>query len=285
MATTPLSQDLVDKLTRATAWRFNNKLGQTFTPRFFCCSDPNEMGIVDGKEPVAVLELSPNPAFPGDTISFDGTNSYDPDGSIVGYAWTFGGGTPSSSSSGSGTVSWASVGEYEVKLIVTDGTGKKSSPARVVMVIKDPNGAYFIATSTGVYFTEDGGQNWVAKNTGLAGDALTVNDIKVDPATQHLSHGEKTLWIATDDGPYVSNDGGDTWTQKLPASVSDIWGDTPAPTPGGLTFEKLLFVEGRLFVVANWQNSGGDERGWIFYTDDTEAVRSDGSAAVSWSEL
>lgn len=285
MPTTPLSSDLVEKLANAAAWRFDNRLGRKFHFKTHCCTDPNELGIVGGKEPVAVLSLSPNPVFAGDNVSFDGTASYDPDGSIASYAFTFESGTPSSSTSSSGTVSWASPGVYEVILIVTDGTGKKSLPAIIEQEVLGPDGAYFIATDSGVYFTEDGGQNWTAKNTGLSGDALTVNDLKIDPATQHLSHDEKTLWIATDDGPYVSHDGGDTWTQKLPSSVSDIWGDAPAPAVADLTFEKLLFAGGRLFAIANWQNGSGDERSWLFYTDDAEAVRSDATATVTWSEV
>ena len=114
MATTPLSSALVESLKNATAWRFDSELGPIFTPRFFCCTDPNSMGLADGKAPVAVLELTPNPCLVGDTISFDGSDSYDPDGSITGYAWTFPSGTPSSGTVASGTVSWGAVGQYEV---------------------------------------------------------------------------------------------------------------------------------------------------------------------------
>jgi hypothetical protein len=285
MPTLPLGDDLIEKLSGATAWRFRARLRQKFTPRFFCCTDPNELGISDGKEPVAVLEATPNPVFPGDNVSFDGSNSYDADGSVTGYAWTFESGTPSSSSSASGTVSWADPGVYEVTLVVTDGTGKKSAVARVAMVVLDPGGAYFIATSTGVYFTDDGGQNWTAKNTGLSGDALAVNDIKIDPATQHLAHARKTIWIATDGGLYVSNDGGGNWVQKDPDAVSNNWSDTPAPAVGDLAFVRLHFQGAGLWAIANWLNGSSEERSWLFVAPETAGVRTDTDAPVTWSDV
>jgi hypothetical protein len=243
------------------------------------------MGTVEGKEPVAVLALAPNPCLPGDTVTFDGTDSYDPDGTVTDWDWSFESGDPASSTADSGTVSWDEPGEYEVELVVEDGTGVRSSPARVIQVVKEPQGAYFIGTSTGVYLTEDGGQNWTARNTGLSGDGLAVNDLAIDPATQNQEqHEEKTLWIATAGGLYVSNDGGGNWVQKNPASVSNPDGDDPAPTVNDLIFTALLFVGNRLFAVAELQNGGGDYRSWMFYTDDAPAARTDTSATVTWAE-
>lgn len=285
MSTTPFSAELVAKLQGATAWRFESELGPVFTPRFFCCTDPNSMGIEGGKEPVAVLSLSPNPCFPGDTVTFDGTDSYDPDGTVTGWAWTFEDGTPATSSADDGTVTWATPGEYEVTLVVTDGTGVKSSPARTIQIVNDPGGAYFIGTDSGVWFTEDGGQNWESRSTGLSGDALAVNDLKIDPATQNLDHDEKTLWIATDGGLYASNDGGQNWTQKNPATVPNSWSDSPAPTPGDLAFNSLLFVGNRLFATGVWQNGAGKWRSWLFYTDNAPDVRGDITATVTWTAV
>lgn len=287
MATTPFSSEMVVKLKQATAWRFESQLGPVFTPRFFCCDDPNALGLSDGKEPVAVIELTPNPSLEGDSVTFDGRDSYDPDGSITGYAWTFESGTPASSAASNGTVSWATAGEYEVKLVVTDGTGLKSTPAREIQVVREPQNSYFIAADDGVWYTDDGGQNWTAKNTGLVDYDLAVNDLEIDPATQHLPDGSKTLWIATDGGLFCSNDGGDNWTEKNPASVSNPWGDSPAPTVDELSFTRLLFAgpDGRLFAIATWINGSGAERSWLFYTDDAGNVRSDTAAAVSWAEV
>jgi hypothetical protein len=284
MATEPFSDELVAKLKQATAWRFNTRLGTVFTPRFFCCTDPNEMGVVDGKQPVAVLEMTPNPSFPGDNVTFDGQDSYDPDGSVASQFFTFEDGTPSSSTSSNGTVSWAAAGEYEVTLVVTDGTGQKSSPARVIQRVVEPAEAFFIGTSNGVFFTDDGGQSWVAKNNGLSGDALVVHDLKIDPATQNLGQDAKTLWIATDGGIYVSNDGGGSWAQKNPAGVSNQWGDSPAPTIDDVAFRALRFAGDKLFVAGTWLN-GSDYRSWAWHTEDAATMRTDTGQAVAWTQL
>ncbi|MCU7927479.1 MAG: PKD domain-containing protein, partial [Candidatus Thiodiazotropha sp. (ex Dulcina madagascariensis)] len=57
----------------------------------------------------------------GVALSFDGTGSSDPDGTIVAYAWDFGDGT-----SGTGSVpshTYASAGSYNITLSVTDDGG------------------------------------------------------------------------------------------------------------------------------------------------------------------
>jgi hypothetical protein len=286
MATTPFSSEFVEKLKAATAWRFESELGPVFTPRFFCCTDPNEMGISEGKEPVAMLELDPNPCLVGDSVAFDGRDSYDPDGSVTGYAFTFEGGTPASSVSDNGTVSWAAAGEFEVTLVVEDGTGRKSSPARAIQMVREPGNSYFIAAEDGVWYTPDGGQSWTAKNTGLVDYDLAVNDLKIDPATQSLADGDKTVWIATDGGIFVSNGGGDSWVEKSPANVSNYGGDSPGPAVDDLRFMQLEFApDGRLFAIANWVNGFGEERSWVFVTEEAGGMRASTAGAVNWSEV
>lgn len=283
MATTPFSDEFIVKLKQATGWRFNAELGPVFTPRFFCCDDPNDLGISDGKQPVAVLELDPNPCLVGDTVAFDGRDSYDPDGAIVGYSFTFEGGNPASSVASNGNVTWGAVGEYIVTLVVTDGTGLQSSPARQRMIVRESEGKYYLAASNGVWFGEDTGSiEWAERNNGLAGDELQVNDLKIDPATKYLPEENKSIWIATDGGIFASNNGAANWEDKTMDAVQNWWLDSPAPTPADLEFQKLLFVGNRLFVIATWQNASGYERSWLCYTDDAPDVRGDIDAEVTW---
>ena len=71
--------------------------------------------------PVATYSASPSPAYPGQAIRFDAGASYDPDGQIVSYEWSFGdGGT------GSGPVAWHPYdvqGTYNVTLTIRDNDG------------------------------------------------------------------------------------------------------------------------------------------------------------------
>jgi len=65
-------------------------------------------------------------------VSLDGSGSYDPDGSIVSYDWSFGDGD-----TGSGvtiTHSYSTAGTYEVSLTVTDGSGATDTDTLIITV-------------------------------------------------------------------------------------------------------------------------------------------------------
>lgn len=286
MPTSPLSSSLVTKLKAATAWRFNAQLGPTFSPRFFCCDSPNSMGLSEGKEPVAVINLSPNPALVGETVSYDGTDSYDPDGSITGYAWSFEDHTPASGTASAGTLNYATAGTFTVELVVTDGTGLKSLPAREELVVQPPSFAGYIAASNGVYYSDGTALAWDDKNSGLSGNDLITYSIAIDPATQQAPESNKVVWRCGENNIYISADGGGNWAAKLPGTVTNDWSDSPAPEPGSLTYRDLLFVDDRLFTLATWQNSSDAWRSWLFYTDNAADVRTEGTAAtVTWNQV
>lgn len=287
MTTPPLPSQFVTDLAGETAWRFESALGPVATIRAFCCDAPNDGVNPDGKAPVAHIDLDPNPAQVGETINYDGTLSYDPDGSVAGWAWTFESHTPSSGTAISGTLNYGTVaGTFTMQLIVTDGTGVRSAPARAELVIQHPAFDAYVATETGVYYgsASDGSTSWTGKNSGLSGDDLIANDVKVDPLTQQWAEAEKVVWRATDGGIQVSADGGATWAEKNPGAVSNQWGDGTPPTVGDLNFRALLWAGERLFVGATWLN-GSDYRSWMFYTDGAGSMRAGTAAAVIWTEI
>jgi len=83
-----------------------------------CLVDPNQ-----NKPPVAVSSINPYPiAYESQTIQFDASQSYDPEGQALKYYWDFGDQT------NSGWISQASIehvynvqGDYVISLIVNDG--------------------------------------------------------------------------------------------------------------------------------------------------------------------
>ena len=84
-------------------------------------------------DPVASFVYSPDRSKPGESISFDASPSFDPNGQIVKYKWDF-----SDGSKGKGAKvkhSYASAGEYSATLKVTDNDGKTVSQTRLVTVI------------------------------------------------------------------------------------------------------------------------------------------------------
>jgi hypothetical protein len=288
MPTTPFAAEFVTKLSQESAWKFDTSMGAVFHPLFVCCSSPNSLGLSEAKEPVAIIDLDPfDLAFVGDIVNYTGTASYDPDGSIASYAWLFEGHTPSSGTASAGTLNWGTAGVYTVQLTVTDGTGAKSSPARLEMIVLDRDQATgsWLATSSGVYYSNNT-TTWVAENSGLSGAALGVWKVIIDPATQDLPDNSKVLWAATNGGVYTTIGTAGTWALKNPGTVENDWADSPAPVPGSLNFRDIHFAGYRLFAMANWQNGSALWRSWMFYTDDAGTIRTAGTAGtITWTEV
>ncbi len=70
-------------------------------------------------------------------VSFDGSASYDPDGSIVSYLWNFGDGSTTGGVSASHT--YATAGIYTATLLVTDNAGATSTDSAIIQVINTSN--------------------------------------------------------------------------------------------------------------------------------------------------
>lgn len=68
--------------------------------------------------PVASFDYSPKPPLVSQTTTFNGSSSFDPDGTIISYDWNFGDGATAS-----GVIvthAYAAIGVYQVNLTVTD---------------------------------------------------------------------------------------------------------------------------------------------------------------------
>ena len=70
------------------------------------------------------------------TVSFVGSNSYDPDGVIASYLWNFGDGTTSTLSNVSHT--YSSVGNYNASLTVTDNSGAQATGTITIVAAAVP---------------------------------------------------------------------------------------------------------------------------------------------------
>lgn len=99
--------------------------------------------------PVASFTQSSTSVPTGALISFDGTASYDPDGTIALYSWTFGDG-----STGSGptvTHSFAIAGTYTVRLNVTDNSGSTAVASAVITVQDRPPTVSFTMSANSTF--------------------------------------------------------------------------------------------------------------------------------------
>lgn len=92
---------------------------------------PQGGGTTSPLVPKAVIS-GPTSGLVGETLSFSGADSTDPDGHIVSYVWDFGDGT-----TGSGvnvTHSYSMAGSYKVTLTVTDNGGSGDSATHTVQI-------------------------------------------------------------------------------------------------------------------------------------------------------
>ncbi|HDS59478.1 MAG TPA: PKD domain-containing protein, partial [Thermoplasmatales archaeon] len=87
---------------------------------------------VSNAPPAASFTYSPPNPQVGETISFDGSGSSDPDGSIASYSWNFG--DEGSTSGRTAQHSYAAEGTYTVTLTVTDNDGDAATATKIVTV-------------------------------------------------------------------------------------------------------------------------------------------------------
>ena len=84
--------------------------------------------------PVAYFTFSPSSPAVGQTVTFDASSSYDPDGTIVSYSWNFGDGNFETTINPTVQHSYSSPGTYTVTLTVTDNDGLKTTLIKQITV-------------------------------------------------------------------------------------------------------------------------------------------------------
>lgn len=101
-------------------------------------TDPTETSGTVGpayEDPVADFIPYPNPAVAGETVTFDASNSFDPEEGELSYSWSFGDG-----SSGSGIEvghAYEEPGAYRVALEVTSDASNQTNEASLTVTILD----------------------------------------------------------------------------------------------------------------------------------------------------
>ncbi len=115
----------------------------------------NSGGGTTNQPPVAVAQVSPNPAKINESVSFNGSGSYDNDGQINSYLWEFG--DNATSTQANAAHSFAQAGQYNYKLTVTDDKGATNQAVGQINV-SDQSSPWTITPSSG-NVTAGGQQN------------------------------------------------------------------------------------------------------------------------------
>lgn len=84
---------------------------------------------VHSKRPVAGFTISPASGVKvGQTVTFDASESHDPDGTVAEYLWDFGDGSGTSTGTPTTHHTYSQVGQYTVALVVRDAERDLSDP-------------------------------------------------------------------------------------------------------------------------------------------------------------
>jgi len=87
------------------------------------------------RPPVAIFTATPGIVFIGENITFNATESYDPDGNVTSYFWDFGDSTNATTTDVEWIIhTYAALGNYKVTLTVTDNDNKTASATTTVTV-------------------------------------------------------------------------------------------------------------------------------------------------------
>jgi PKD repeat protein len=119
--------------------------------------------------PTASFSFTSGTILTSSSVSFDGSTSFDPDGTIVGYAWDFGDGSTGSGVNPSHAYSVA--GTYSVKLNVTDNSGSTNVSTQTVTITDRPP----VVTLTQSATTAIPGQAVILTISAIDPDGTVVN--------------------------------------------------------------------------------------------------------------
>lgn len=269
-STPPFPASMLSKLqARQQAVRWKATLKEVRQFRAYCCDidATSIMGIA--KEPVIFANISPTVVCLGESISWDISDSYAPGSTLTTWSVDFGddsgstGGATFPSDITSGAYTYTAVGTYTIEIYIEEGLGKNQTSEVEVSVVECADGpivgelwSYASTGGSGVYYIDwsEASPTWVAKNTGLEGDALTVRSMVMKPSSRSKSTANHEIWIATLDGVYRTENGGNSWGKVVMGDPSNLeFGDSAAATEDELDWRKVVFDptdEDTVYVLA-----------------------------------
>jgi PKD repeat protein len=146
-----------------------------------------------GQYPVASFTYSPDKPIVNETVTFNASASYDPDGTIVSYDWDF-----DDNTNGTGSITthnYTTEGTYNVTLTVTDDDSLTNTTWKLVTVyteVPEHDVAIMNVTTSAneVYAEQTVNITVIAKNNGTAVETFNVtvyyDDINVE--TQNVTY-------------------------------------------------------------------------------------------------
>lgn len=100
------------------------------------------------KTPVAVFNYAPKPPVANEPVLFDASDSYDPDGAIVGYVWNFGDGNITTIVDSAITHQYFATETYNVTLTVIDNDANTASTSTSIYIADYPSAHFTYSPET-----------------------------------------------------------------------------------------------------------------------------------------
>src|SRR5712691_2440164 len=180
--------------------------------------------------PIASFTFTAGTILTSVSVNFDGTTSYDPDGTVVGYSWDFGDG--STGSGATPTHSYSIAGTYSVKLNVTDNSGSTQVSIQTVTITDRPPVLTLTQSST----------------TATSEQAIVITISASDPdgtiATTTVNWGDGISDTisgppTTDSHTYSLGTGTPFATYTIAVTVHDNSGSTVSATSNPITVQQI----------------------------------------------
>ncbi|NLV11241.1 PKD domain-containing protein [Halomicrobium mukohataei] len=234
----------------------------------------NGDGGDENTAPTASFSADVSTPEPGDSISFDASESSDPDGSIDSYEWEFGDGTTATGETVSH--SYDSAGDYTVTLTVTDDAGATATDSTTISVSSGnaaPDASFTVSPSNpapdeSVSFDaadSSDSDGTIASYEWELGDGTTATGESVSHSYE--SAGDYTVSLT------VTDDAGASDTNETVVSV----GDSSGGTEGSTEFApyNYVFTDPETTLVDHAEQAGND-------SVTTAFVLSDGNGNAAW---
>jgi PKD repeat protein len=129
--------------------------------------------VVVDESPTASFSVTTASPTAGQALSFDGSASADPDGSIADYSWNFGDGSVGAGATTSHT--YVAPGSYTVTLTTTDSGGVTSAISHMVTVAGAPVGSPTLTPVLTTTSTTSAASSLITPNSGFTPGELAVN--------------------------------------------------------------------------------------------------------------
>ncbi|MEM3699768.1 MAG: DNRLRE domain-containing protein [Candidatus Bathyarchaeia archaeon] len=163
--------------------------------------DPYLEVIYENTPPTALFTYSPTYPVANETVTFDASGSYDPDGSIVSYTWDFGDGNITTVTTPVIGHEFITYSNYTVTLTVTDDNGLSGSYSKVVEVV-DP-AILRVYLPEGVYVKKNTGDPWIDEGWLLnkTGNSWSFT-LKIYDTSKCVTSYDTHLVVALNDAAY-----------------------------------------------------------------------------------